>query len=100
MDGAPSEKFVADVKILMGDVEELIKATASQTGEKIAEARSRAQQALANAKGGLARAEAAVVEQTKVAAQVVNRSVHEHPWTAAGVSAALGLLVGLLIGRR
>ena len=100
MNAVSTEKFVADAKILMSDTEELIKATAAQTGDKIAEARSRTQLALANARQTLVRAESAVVEHTKASAEIVDRSVHEHPWAAAGVSAAAGLLVGLLIGRR
>src|SRR3990172_5486734 len=100
MNAVSTEKFVADAKILMSDTEELIKATAAQTGDKITEARSRTQQALANARQTLVRAESAVVERSKASAEIIDRSLHEHPWAAAGVSAAAGLLVGLLIGRR
>jgi ElaB/YqjD/DUF883 family membrane-anchored ribosome-binding protein len=100
MNGVPTERFVADIKILMGDVEDLLKATAAQSGEKIAEVRTRAQEALANTRETLARAESMIVDQTKAAAKVVDRSVHDHPWRAVGVSAVAGVLVGLLIGRR
>lgn len=100
MNAVSTEKFVADAKVLMSDTEDLLRVTAAQTGDKIAEARNRAQQALTNARASVAQAEAAVVEQTRVAAQAVNRSVHEHPWTAVGVSAGMGFLIGLLIGRR
>jgi ElaB/YqjD/DUF883 family membrane-anchored ribosome-binding protein len=100
MNTVPTEKIVTDMKVLIGDMEELIKATAAQTGEKLAEARSRAQQALANAKVGLARAEAAATEQAKIAARAVDQSVHQHPWSAFGVSAVITFAIGLLIGRR
>lgn len=90
---ATTEKLVGDVKVLANDVEELLKATAAQSGEKIAEARTRAQAAIA-------RARTVAVEQGKQAAQTTDRYVRENPWAAIGVSAAIGLLVGLLIGRR
>lgn len=100
MNTVSTERLVADAKVLMGDAEELLKATAAQTGDKIVEARSRTQQALANARQSLVGAERAVVEQAKAAAQAVDRSVHERPWAAVGLSAAVGLLIGLLVGRR
>ncbi len=100
MNAVPTEKIVMDMKVLMSDMEDLIKATAVQTGEKLAEARSRAQQALANAKSALVRAETAATEQAKVAARAVDQSVQQHPWSAVGVSAALAFAIGLLVGRR
>lgn len=90
---ATTEKLVGDVKVLANDVEELLKATAAQSGERIAEARARAQAAIA-------RARTVATEQGKQAAQVTDQYVRENPWAAIGVSAAIGLLVGLLIGRR
>ena len=90
---APAEKLIGDVKVLATDVEELLKATAAQSGEKVAEARVRAQAAIA-------RARTVAIEQGKQAAQTTDQYVRENPWAAIGVSAAIGLLVGLLIGRR
>jgi ElaB/YqjD/DUF883 family membrane-anchored ribosome-binding protein len=41
-----------------------------------------------------------VVERAKPAAQACNHYVHDHPWTAVGLSALAGLLIGLLANRR
>lgn len=90
---ATTDKLVSDVKVLAADVEELLKATASQTGEKVAEARARAQAAIA-------RARTTAIEQGKQAAQVTDQYVQQNPWTAIGIAAGIGLLIGLLIGRR
>ena len=90
---APTEKLVGDVKIVMSDIEDLLKATASQTGDKIVEARARAQAAIE-------RARTAAIEHGKVAARTTDQYVQDNPWAAVGVSAVVGLLVGLLIGRR
>lgn len=90
---APTEKLVSDVKVLASDVEELLKATATQTGEKVAEARVRAQAAIARAK-------TVAVEQGREAARATDQYVRQNPWSAIGISAGIGLLIGLLIGRR
>ena len=97
---APSEKLVADFKVLMADIEELVKATAGQPGEKIAEMRSRIQQAAADLKPRLAQAETLLRDKAKAAAATTDDYVHDHPWTAMGVAAGIGLIIGLLIGRR
>lgn len=89
----PAEKLVGDVKILAADVEELIKATAAQTGERIAEARARASAALE-------RARTAALEGGKQAARAADQYVRQNPWSAISISAGIGLLIGLLIGRR
>lgn len=90
---APVEKLVGDVRVLATDVEELIKASAAQSGEKLAQARTRVQSALASAKD-------TVVLQSREAAQAADQYVHQNAWKAVGISAGLALLVGLLIGRR
>ncbi len=44
------EKLVADLKVVVADAEELLRATASQAGEKVSAARERIQASLATAK--------------------------------------------------
>lgn len=97
---APSEKLVTDMKVLMTDVEELVKATAAQSGEKVAEVRNRLQQAAADLKPRLAHAEAVAQERARTAVLTTDRYVQAHPWTSIGVAAGFGLVIGLLIGRR
>jgi ElaB/YqjD/DUF883 family membrane-anchored ribosome-binding protein len=41
----------------------------------------------------------AVVERSKAAAQATDDYVHDHPWKAIGMAAAIGLAIGLLINR-
>lgn len=94
------DKLVADLKVLIADSEELLRASAGQAGEKIAAARERVQASLATAKVKLADAERAVVEQTKKAAKATDEFVHENPWRAVGIAAAAGVVLGLLINRR
>ena len=94
------DKLMADLKAIVEDAEELLKATASQTGERVSQARARAEESLNVAKVRLADAQAASVAQAKAAARVTDDYVHENPWRAMGVAAVAGLLLGALISRR
>jgi ElaB/YqjD/DUF883 family membrane-anchored ribosome-binding protein len=42
----------------------------------------------------------AAVQVGKAAAKVTDVYVHDNPWRSIGVAAAVGLVVGLLAGRR
>ena len=94
------EKLTQDLKIVIADAEELLRATASQAGEKVAVAREKIQDSLSRAKVKLAEAEDVMIDKTKQAARATDEYVHEHPWKAVGVGAGIGLIIGLLIGRR
>jgi ElaB/YqjD/DUF883 family membrane-anchored ribosome-binding protein len=90
---APTEKLAADVKVLAADVDELIRATAAETGDRLNAARNRVQAALVGARD-------TVVVQGRDAAATTDRYVRENTWTAVGVAGAIGFFVGLLVGRR
>ena len=94
------EKLVADLKVVVADTEELLRATASQAGEKVTAARARIEASLASAKIKLSDAERALLEKTKEAAKATDEYVHDHPWHAVGVAAGIGFVLGILIGRR
>ena len=94
------DKLVQDLKIVIADAEELLRATASQAGEKAAQAREKIQDSLHKAKIKLAEAEEVVIDKTKQAAHATDEYVHEHPWRAVGVAAGIGLIIGMLISRR
>ena len=94
------EKLVADLKIVVADAEELLRATASQAGEKAAAARERIQASLVTARAKLVEAERALVDRTKQAAKATDEFVHENPWKAVGIAAAVGFVLGVLISRR
>ena len=96
----PKDKLVADLKVVVADAEELLAATASQTGEKVAALRERMQENLRSARIRLADADAALREKTREVAKATDHYVHENPWRAIGIGAGVGLVIGLLIGRR
>lgn len=97
---ASKEKLVSDLKVVISDTEELLRATAGAAGEKAGELRERLGLRLRDAKERLQDMEAALIDKTKAAARATDDFVHEEPWKAVGVAAALGLALGVLIGRR
>ena len=96
-ENANSEKLIRDLKTLVTDAEELLKATASQAGEKIAGARQKIEQSLVEGKKALADAETTLVKKSKECAEIADDYVRENPWNAVGIAASVGLVIGLLI---
>ena len=94
------EKLVQDLKAVVSDAEELLKATAQQTGEKIAVGRAKAAEPLKAAKARIAEEGEAVLARAKVAAKTADDFVKENPWQAVGIGALAGLVIGILISRR
>jgi len=91
---------VEDLKAVVADAEELLKATAGQTGERIEAARAKAEESLKAAKARLGEEESAVMEKTKAAAKAAEDYVRTNPWTAVGITAAACFVLGILVGRR
>ena len=94
------DQLVVDMKAVIADAEELLKATTGATGERISAARARAEETLKAARQKLAGLDDAVMDQAKEAARTADEYVREHPWGAVGIAAVAGLLVGVMISRR
>lgn len=100
MSPSSKQKLVSDMKVVVSDAEEILRATAGVAGEKMGDLRERIGESLRDAKLRLADAEVAVVDRTKAAARATDDFVHENPWRAVGVAAFVGLLLGAIISRR
>jgi ElaB/YqjD/DUF883 family membrane-anchored ribosome-binding protein len=94
------DKLMADLRVVIADAEELLRLGAEQTGASATEWRARVETRLANAKDRLADLQDAAVAKAKAAGHAADDYVHDHPWKAIGAAAGVGLIVGLLIGRR
>ncbi|MBP9902987.1 MAG: DUF883 family protein [Verrucomicrobiota bacterium] len=90
------ENIMADLKTLSRDAEALMQSTAGQAGEKAVELRARLAAALESAKASCQRVEAKAIAGAKVA----DRTIREHPYESIGVAFGIGLLIGVLVGRR
>jgi ElaB/YqjD/DUF883 family membrane-anchored ribosome-binding protein len=94
------DKLVADAKVVLEDVEQLLKQAASASGQQAHELRERAAEALHRARSRLQEAQDAVSDNTRAAARATDDWVHAHPWGAIGIAAGVSFLVGLLVARR
>lgn len=94
------DKLVSDMKVVVSDAEEILRATAGVAGDKIGELRERIADRLRDAKVRIADAEELLVDRTKAAARATDDYVNENPWRAVGIAAGVGLLLGIIIGRR
>ena len=88
------------MKVVVSDAEEILRATAGVAGEKMVDLRARIGERLQEAKLRIADAEAALLDRTKAAAHAADDYVNDNPWQAVGIAAGVGLLLGLIIGRR
>jgi ElaB/YqjD/DUF883 family membrane-anchored ribosome-binding protein len=81
MDATTTEQLMAQLRAVAREAEELLQATADQTGERVEELRERAKEALAAARG-------------------IDEQVRSNPWAAVAIAAGVGLLLGLLLSRK
>ena len=95
-----AEKLAADLRLVIADAEELLRATASQAGETVANARARVQDSLDSAKLKLGLLGEEAADQARAAVRATDDYVRDNPWQAAGIAALVGLALGMLISRK
>jgi ElaB/YqjD/DUF883 family membrane-anchored ribosome-binding protein len=81
MNATTTEQLLAQLRAVAQEAEELLQATANQTGERVEELRERAKDALEAARG-------------------IDDQVRKNPWAAVAIAAGVGLLIGLLLSRK
>ncbi len=94
------DKIKDDLRAVLSDMDDYLRATASHTGEKIGAIRERLQVQMHKAKDILADTGDVVVDRAKEGARATDEYVHDNPWHAVGIAAGVGLIIGMLIGRR
>lgn len=92
----PREKIVADLKTLVNDADELLKATAGDLSDKAKEARAKLTVALERARTSAHQWE----EKAAAGAKATDKLIREHPYQTVGVAFGIGVLLGALINRR
>ena len=81
MNATTSEQLMAELRAVAREAEELLQATADQTGARVEELRERAKDALEAARG-------------------IDDHVCKNPWAAVAIAAGVGLVIGLLLSRK
>ncbi|MFT6589214.1 MAG: ElaB/YqjD/DUF883 family membrane-anchored ribosome-binding protein [Rhodoferax sp.] len=94
------DKLMGDLRVVIADAEELLRMTADEAGEGAADIRGRVEAKMEQAKVDLLHLQVAAVAKARAAGHATDEFVHENPWKAIGISAGIGLVVGLLISRR
>jgi ElaB/YqjD/DUF883 family membrane-anchored ribosome-binding protein len=94
------DALVKDFSDVLVEAETLLKQAAKESGEKATDLRSQVETKLRAAKLKLQELQDDAIDNAKAAARATDDYVHDNPWQAIGVAAAVGLLVGLVIGRR
>lgn len=85
----PSRDLMEELRAVIDDAEELLRATADQAGPKVQEARAKAEESLRQAK-----------ERILGAGNELDQKVRANPWAAVGVAAGIGLILGVLLSRK
>ena len=93
-------KMVDDFKSIVNDADDLLQATAKVSGEGFNLARAKFAEKIKTAKASLADAEKLIVEKAKQTATATDEYVKGNPWTAVGIAASIGLLIGFLAAKR
>ena len=94
------EKLAADFRAVMDDIDALMTATGSEAEGEVKALRARIRERLDDAKDKLLNAQHEAARRAKAAAAATDDYVHAKPWQAIGAAAAVGLALGVLIGRR
>ncbi len=89
------EKVYDDVKVLVKDVQELLKATTSVVGDKATEARSRVQDHLKTVQDKLGDHYETVRTKGQEAFTHADGYVRDNPWNAVGIAAGVGFILGI-----
>ena len=100
MENTSKDELITDMKVVLTDVEDLLKAATAATGETAAALREKAAGRLKVATEKLTDLQEAALLKGKEAAKVTDDYVHDHPWMAVGIAATTGFLLGLLVSRR
>lgn len=90
----------SDVKTLVKDAQALLTAAAALTGEKAEELRGKGMQLLDVAMGKASQVQGQAVVKGKELAQSADVYVKDNPWRTIAAAAGVGLLVGVILGRK
>lgn len=94
------EQFISTVRSSLDEAERLLREATNTTGERAAELRQSAMEALRRTRETMHDKQDELVERGRQAARMTDEYVHEQPWRAIGVAALAGVVIGALLSRR
>jgi ElaB/YqjD/DUF883 family membrane-anchored ribosome-binding protein len=99
MNDVTREQLTGDLRQVLDDVQTLLAQAGQASGQQAQELRSRAAEQLQRAQARLGELQHRVSERSRAAVHATDDWVHMHPWSAVGLGAGVGFLVGLLVAR-
>lgn len=97
---AAKAQLLEDFGKIVRDTEALLRSLANVSGNKAAAMRDAVEANLDVAKGRLRDLQGEALDRASGAAREADTYVHENPWTAVGLAAAVGVIIGVMIGNR
>ena len=97
IDRVTTDKLKADLRVLAADMDELLKATARQTGQRVAQARVRAEESLRAGRARVAELQDVALANTRAAGRATDDYVRANPWQAMSICAVAGLVLGIML---
>lgn len=97
---ASKDRLLEDLRTLVADGEDLLRSTASLSGDKLVTARDKFERHWRNARAKLNDAQSYAREQGGRSVVVADDYVHDNPWTAITVAGGIGFFLGMLVARR
>lgn len=91
-----TDRIMTDLKHVVQDAEDLMKATAGELNDKAREARARLAAALESARDTCERLE----DKAMAGAKATDQVIREHPYQTMGIAFGVGVLLGVLVMRR
>jgi ElaB/YqjD/DUF883 family membrane-anchored ribosome-binding protein len=85
---------------MIDEADRFLKSAASTGDEKFDAARTKVAEQVRQMRVQLEELDDRARSRARHAAQVTDRTVHDHPYAAIGIAAAAGLLIGFLAARR
>ena len=91
-----TEKLMRDLRKVVQDGEEVLRAGAGELGARSAAARAKLSESIESARELMAKLQQKTIEGAKATDKVIR----EHPYQAIGIAFGAGILIGLLINRK
>jgi ElaB/YqjD/DUF883 family membrane-anchored ribosome-binding protein len=94
--GASVKDYASDeLRAFLADVEDLIKKVGNVSDADVARLRSRISTSIADVRETIGETASSLRDRARLAVNVTDDYVHDRPWTAIGLAAAIGVIVGV-----
>ena len=100
VESSTRDRLAASLQQMVDEAEHLLKNAQRSGSDQFSAARDKFEAQLRRARAELDELQDKAVYNAKRAARQADHAVHEHPYTAMGIAAGVGLLIGMLISRR